>query len=115
MTADQIASMFAHYQYDSELAFNFGLSYVGDREAQNRLVSAASSVEGSVNDFRMDAYSSMDLSVIYNLSKLGFSDSKIKLLIKNLTDTQYFTATTPGVRENVAEGRFFQLSIEAGF
>ena len=115
MTADQIASMFAHYQYNSELAFNFGLSYVADREAQNRLVSAASGVEGSVNDFRMDAYSSMDLSVIYNLSKLGFSDSKIKLLIKNLTDTQYFTATTPGVRENVAEGRFFQLSIEAGF
>ena len=115
MTADQIASVFAHYQYNSDLALNVGLNYVGDREAQNRLVSAASSVEGAVNDFRMDAYLSTDLSIIYNLSKLGLNDSKIKLLVKNLTDTQYFTATSPGVRENLAEGRFFQLSIEAGF
>jgi len=115
MTADQIASLFAHYQYNPELAFNLGINYVGDREAQNRLVSAASSVEESVNDFRMDAFSSMDLSVIYDMSKFAIKNSKLKLLIKNLTDTQYFTATTPGVRENLAEGRYFQLSIEAGF
>jgi outer membrane receptor protein involved in Fe transport len=114
MTADQIVSIFTHYQYSSNLAFNIGLNYVSDREARNRLVSAASRIEEIADDYKMSAYANLDLSVIYDFKWQKLKATKVKLLIKNLTDTQYYTATTPGVRENFAEGRFFQLSFEVG-
>jgi iron complex outermembrane recepter protein len=114
MTADQIASLFAHYQFTPRFAFNLGLNYVGDRESQNRLVSTASRIEEAANDYRMSAYANLDFSAVYDFSVRALKTAKVKLLIKNLTNTEYYTATTPGVRENYAEGRFFQLSIEAG-
>lgn len=114
MAADQIASLFVHHQFNQQLAFNLGVNYVSDRESRNRLVSVASQVDEIADNYAMSAYATADFSAVYELNLLN-TDSKVKLLIKNLTDTEYYSATAAGVRENFAEGRFFQLSFEAGF
>lgn len=114
MAADQIASLFVHHQFNERLAFNVGMNYVGERTSRNRLVSAASQIDEIADDFIVSAYATADFSAIYTLDFFR-KQSEIKLLIKNLTDTEYYSATTAGVRENFAEGRFFQLSFEVGF
>jgi len=112
MAADQIASIFTHHQFNNHLAVNFGVNYVSDRASFNRLVSAASRVEDIADDYKISAYAELDCSIVYSMMLFN-NDTKMKFLIKNLTNTQYYKAATPGVRENYAEGRFFQLSIEA--
>jgi iron complex outermembrane recepter protein len=114
MAADQIVSLFVHHQFNQRLAFNLGMNYVSERESQNRLISAVSQIDELADDFKMSAYATADFSAVYELHLFN-TDSTVKLLIKNLTDTEYYSATAAGTRENFAEGRFFQLSFEAGF
>ena len=114
VAADQLVSFFIHHQYNDALAFNVGVNYVGERESHNRTVSDASSTDQIDTVFYMPAYVTTDLSVVYQADSVRFNP-KWKLLIKNLTDTEYYSSTVTSVRENFAEGRFIQLSMEIGF
>lgn len=102
MTPEQTASLFINYQWREGLALNLGMQYVGERFADN------------LNQFYLDWYSRTDLGLKYQANFMEV-DPLLRVSIKNLFDTDYYTAIVSGVRENHAQGRSIDLSISVNF
>lgn len=102
MTPEESASLFINYQWTSRLGINLGTEYVGERFADN------------LNQFYLDWYMRSDFAASYQIDFLEVQPI-MRVSVKNLTDTDYYTAIISGVRENHAQGRSVDFSISVAF
>lgn len=102
MATEATASLFLNYQWNDELNFNGGVKYVGERYADN------------LNQFYLGDYASVDFGLSYQFVRME-GQPVLRVSIKNLLDTDYYTAILSGVRENYAQGRSVDVSVSATF
>ena len=116
LVADRTASLFTHYILKNNIELSAGIKYVSERASRvnGRSYSPVDSNNSTKTEFKLDAYTTVDLGVSYNFLFLSKA-SNFKVAVKNATNKKYHTAILVGVRENLSESRSIVSSLKVDF